>query len=464
MKNTIWVAAAQAGSGLLRIVLIVYAMRMIGVSEWGIFSYALGITGVLALFSDIGMTSFVMREMSKSADNSNQYFATAFFVKIGIYIIGTIGILGGAQFLSLATPVFRLLPFLLVVMILDGLHDLTNVLARSSEKMQIEALVNTGAALMQMIVGFILLSISPSSEMLAAAYVIGSGSGLLALILIFKKYFGNILHLARLSLVKPLVKQSWPLCLAVFTGTIMINTDIIIIGALLTSHDVGIYSAAYRFVQIATMVLGLIVVPLIPVMARFADDTARFTNLMKKSIQGSLLISIPIMAGGLASAPTIISFLYGDAYLPATPILRILIMTVLVSFPSIIMSTGLYAQKKERYLTIYSIIGIFTNLFLNLILISSFGVVGISYSTLVVQIILFLFLLSVSPNIGMMDIGKGLWKISAASVIMVFYIVIAQRIGLVDLAVLGGATLTFGVAIVLLKERYLQEIKSAFAS
>jgi len=463
LKNTIWVTIAQGGSGVLRLALIIYAIRTIGVAEWGIFSYALGITGILALFSDIGMTNFVMREMSKSPVEGKKYFAAAFFTKIGLYAVGIILILLGTQFLSLEISVSRLLPFLLIVMVLDGLRDLTNVLARSSEKMEIEAFVNIGTSFLQMLAGIVLLALIPSSKALAIAYLVGSGIGLIALSMLYKTHFRGLVGLFRPSLIKPMIAHSWPLGLATFTGTIMINTDIIMIGYLKTAHEVGIYAAAYRFVQIGTMALGLVVVPLIPIMARFADDTARFANLIKKCIQGALLLAIPIMVGGAAAAPTIVAFLFGDAYLSATPVLRILILTIVVSFPSIIIATALYAQKKDRYLIIYSVVGMSANVLFNLLLIPSFGIMGVSYSTLTVQTILFFFLLSVFERMSLSELAKILWKTTTASLTMGLYILIAQSVGLPAVVLLGGAALVFGSAIILLKEKSLQEIKSAFA-
>lgn len=450
---------AQVGNMLLRTALIIYATRALGVVEWGVFSYTLGIASILTIFSDLGMTSFVTRELSKSTQDAGKYFATAFFVKIGIFAVGSIGTIYMSQFLLLGSPVSNLLPFLLLVIILDGLRDLINVLARSFEKFQIETASTVSTALLTMLAGILLISSEQTGASLTYAYIVGGSIGLLVLFLIFFRYFN--IHNFSFSLVKPMIINSLPLGLAGLTGAAMLYTNIIIAGFFLTMRDVGIYSAAYKIIHILSIIPGFLAVPLFPVISRFSSQNNQLENLLTKGIHVVLLLAIPITFGGIAAAQSIILFLYGTEYASAVLPFQILGLTVMFLFPSTILGGGLFAEKKVKHLIIYSLVGIGSNILFNIILLPAFGIIGIAFSTLFAQMMLFLYLTIIFKKlINVSWIISRLWKTSVASFVMVAYILITQYMSARPVTVIGGAFILYLGLLIMLKEKTLHEILS----
>ena len=124
LKNTFWLSFGQISGRLIRAAVIIYAARMLGVAEYGVFSYVLGLAGFFSVFSDIGVSSILTREAAKRPENRMQIFATTFWIKMAL-------LLGTAAAIMLFAPSFSkieaaraLIPFVAFLVIFDGIRDL----------------------------------------------------------------------------------------------------------------------------------------------------------------------------------------------------------------------------------------------------------------------------------------------------------------------------------------------------
>ncbi|PJC36890.1 hypothetical protein CO046_03375, partial [Candidatus Peregrinibacteria bacterium CG_4_9_14_0_2_um_filter_53_11] len=90
VKNTFWVSFGQIGSRLLRLVLVIYAARLLGATEYGVFSYALAVAGFLTAFSDFGLTAFITRESARDPERRTFYIATSLALKLSFVVLGSL--------------------------------------------------------------------------------------------------------------------------------------------------------------------------------------------------------------------------------------------------------------------------------------------------------------------------------------------------------------------------------------
>ena len=81
-KNTFWLGFGEISARLLKLLIIFYAIRILGVSDWGAFSYTISLCGLFMIFSDIGLSSILTRELAKDESQKNKYIATSFLIKI----------------------------------------------------------------------------------------------------------------------------------------------------------------------------------------------------------------------------------------------------------------------------------------------------------------------------------------------------------------------------------------------
>src|SRR3989344_1681588 len=191
-KNTVWLFVSFIGSRLLRVVILVWAARVLGSSGWGAFSYALSFAAFFTVFTDFGMSAVITRESSKNIASQERYFATGLLIKSIMLAAAAVVI---AVLFPLLTPhdtIVSLLPLVVLLVIFDSMRDFAATLSRAWEKMEVEAGIQlfTNAAIV--VVGAAALILSPTPKSFTVAYTIAVAAGMLVALYPFRRY---LLHL-----------------------------------------------------------------------------------------------------------------------------------------------------------------------------------------------------------------------------------------------------------------------------
>ncbi len=388
LKNTFWLTFGNIASRLIRAVLIIYAARVLGVAGYGVFSYALSIAGFFSIFADIGITPLLTRESARNPEERIHYLSTGLFIKFFFMIVSTLLILFAAPLIARIEGASELFSVIVFLFAFDTLRDFFFGFTRSIEKMEIEAGVNIITNLAILVLGGTALIIMPSSKILTLGYTLGSGIGLAVLLLVLKSHLKNIWHSFRADLIKPILTQAWPFALAGLLGTIMLQTDMLMLGWFQGAEDVGFYSAAQKIILLLYLLPGFIAVSLFPSFSRLAkDNDERFRLILEKGISASLLLAFPLALGGVILAPQIIGLIYGTSYLPASPAFSLLLLTFFWAFPGFFISNAIFAYNRQKVFTAYVGIGAASNVILNFLLIPPYGIVGSAIATIGSQII-----------------------------------------------------------------------------
>lgn len=387
-KNTFWLFAGQVGSRLLRAGIVIYSARLLGASSWGAFSYAIGIAAFLTIFSDIGINALITKEASRNPELKNRYLSTALFIKLTLLAVFITVVAITAPYLSNIAEAGALIPIIIFVFAFDTLRDLGSALSRAMEKMEIEAGINILTNFLITALGFILLAIRPTSQSLAIAYALGSGLGLIAIFFALRKHFSGLLKNFTKSLIRPILVTAWPFGLMGLMGVVMLNTDIVMLGWLVSPEQIGFYSAAQKPIQLLYVLPALLASSIFPVMSRLAKtDKAAMRKLLKKYLKIAMIAAAPVAIFGFLLAVPIINILFGAAYLPAVAAFRILVLSVLVVYPSTLIGNAIFAYDHHREFIKYTLTAIIGNIALNATLIPSLGIEGAALSTLFTQLI-----------------------------------------------------------------------------
>ncbi|MST04089.1 MAG: flippase [Candidatus Pacebacteria bacterium] len=393
-KNSFWLFLGQMVSRALRAILVIYSARVLGVSGWGAFSYALGIVTMLTVFSDFGINALITRQ-GANQEKRDQYIVTSLGIKIGLIIILSIGAIFFAQNFAKLEEAKIIIPLLLFVFIFDTLRDLGSAITRSMEKMQIESALNILTNASILIFGILFLYKEASVSNLAIAYSLGSLIGFSACFFILRKNFTNLKANFKPELIIEIIKSAWPYGMLIIMGIVMLNTDIIILGSVATAEAVGYYSSGQKLIQLLYVIPTLIGISAFPQLARFAQSAPEKARaILKKTVLVSVLMAVFFVSILLPLSKFIIQAAFGDQYLKSIPVFQILIFSLLVVFPSSILGQAIFAYKKERYFIWISLVTILGNALLDLILIPKYGIEGAAYATLIMQTITGIFLIA----------------------------------------------------------------------
>lgn len=466
LKNTFWLSSSEIVGRLFKAAIVIYAARILGAAGFGTFSYVMGLASLLTAFSDLGMSSIVVREGAKNPQLRARYFSTALGLTSLLALASAFIIIFGAPLITKIPISHTLVIIVALVFVFDIMRGLVgSAIFRAQEKMEGEALVTIVTQLIIVSAGFYLLTRFHSPEGFALAYAVGSATGLLLALYLVRGYIRQFIARFEKALIKPILSASIPMSLATILGVVMINTDIVLLGWLTDATDVGLFAAAQRPITLLYAIPSLIAASIFPALARFAEkDQNRFRLLNEKSIVAVLLFALPLAVGFLLAGREIVHFLYGSAYSPAILTIKILAITLITMFPMSMLNNGIFAYNKQKFLVKVGAVGVVVNAILDIILIPILGIVGCAIATVGTQLVTSTAIWFKMKQINNFSVIGNLKKIIVATLFMGLVITGLIQIGLHILPVIILAAVIYFGTLVLLKEKLFSDLRSILAS
>lgn len=454
-KNSFWLFFGHVISRVIRAILIIYAARVLGVEEWGVFSYAFSFATLLTIFMDFGITATVTRESVKDETVREKYFSTALVGKGMIFLIIAFGI----GIISL-TNIFEenvaiLLPLVLIMLGFDGFRDFFAALSRIWDRMHIESGVQiiTNVLIAGIGIGALLISATPLS--LAWGYVIGTGIGMVIAFFPYRIYFTRVRELFSFQLLKNILKTSFSIGMVGLMWVILMNMDTVMVKWFGTIADVGYYGAIQRIWGFVFILPSVLAVAFFPSMTRFNTDKGMLKKLVERGLSISTLVAVPITVGSVILSWEIIDLLYGSSYIPAVEAFRILNFSYLPLFLMALFSNTLFSMNKEKKLLGYVFLGIGGNLLFNLLLIPTFGIEGAALSTVINFCIVALYLLTQLRKDLDFKVFHQIGKIIIATTMMALVLVGLRFMGMHIYLILVLGIVVYFAFLALLKEESL---------
>ncbi|MDP3052535.1 MAG: flippase [bacterium] len=463
-KNIFWLSASQIGTRIFRVIIIIYAARILGAAEYGVFSYVLGFAGFFAAFADIGINSLLTRDIAGHPEQRNSYFSTSFWIKMVLLFFTALLIALVAPHFSNIKEASFLIPFVALMVIFDGIGEFAIAFLRGMEKMQWEALILSVENIALMVIGFIFLVISPTSKSLTFSYIASSGLATLLAIFILRNQFSKIFRYFDKKLAYRTIKAALPIAFSTAMGVFMINNDMVMLGWWRTATEIGYYSVGQRIVPFLYILSSLFAGAIFPVLSRFAqqNEKEKEKNLNEKSMASLFLVAIPLVVGGIILAEPIIGLTFGQVYLPGVPAFRVLLATLLWIYPITFLSYLVLAHNQQKKIVKYAIICSLANVLFNVLLIPVWGIIGAAIATFVSQIFYVFPTWKYMKKFSDFKTLRHLKKIIVGAIIMgvVSFILNYFNVNVI-LNIIVSAGVYFG-ALYLFKEKVLGEVLILF--
>lgn len=379
-------------------------------------------------------------------------------------MIGALLIIFIAPLIANIKNVVPLIPIIALLFIFDTLRDGGTALVRGLEKMQIEAEVSIFTNVAVVILGFIALLISPTPYSITIGYAIGTGMGLILIILILKKDLLKIIGGFSKTQALKILSTAWPFALLGFLGSIMLNTDMIMLGWLRTAKEVGFYAAAQKPIQFLYIAPQLLVSTLFPILSRLAHQKnyKKLQKIFEKALTVLFLGALPITAGGLILGPEIINLIYRTAYSSAILSFQILILTVMIVFPGTLIGGAIFAYDQQKGFVGYFLVGAISNVIFNLILIPPYGINGAAIASIIAQLLSNGLIWRKMKQINYFQILPRLYKIFIACFLMILATLTIKLIGVNFIINILASIILYLIILYYLKEEIIFEIKKMF--
>lgn len=460
-KNVFWLSMSQVVSRLIRAAIIIYAARILGAAEYGIFSYILGFAGFFTLFADIGVNPLLTRNVAGFPEKRNEYFVAGFWIKIFLLLITVLLVIFIAPYFTNIEKAKILIPFVAFLVVFDGIRDFVVAFLRGIEKMEREALIIIVMNITIVIAGFIILNISPTSKSLLLSYIVSVGTSAILSILILKKQFSKIFQTFNKKIICETLQSCWPIASSGMVGVFMLNIDIIMLGWWRSAEEIGYYSAGQRIVQVLYTLPALLASAIFPALSRIVKqkNQQKEKTLNEKSMTIVFSAAIPMVIGGIILSQPIFNLVFGKEYLPGIPAFQILLITLILVYSATILSNLVLAHNQQKKIIWFAAIGSFGNILLNALLIPSYGIVGSSIATVIVQFLIYGLIWRHIKKVSNFYTLRHLKKIITGAIIMGIFSFLLNKFGLnVIINIIISVGIYFG-ALWLMKEKVLFEVR-----
>ncbi|NBS68557.1 flippase [bacterium] len=224
-----------------------------------------------------------------------------------------------------------------------------------------------------------------TQSLLHATFAFTLGAAVQLVIMLFATHRRIPLRLSwDFSVWKNILSRSWPIGLSIFFNLLYLKGDVLFLWGLGKSDwEIGQYGAAYKVVDILTMVpvtfMGL-VLPLLT-LAWTSQDRGGFTRRMQQTIDLFAVISIPCIFGAWALGVPLMTAVKPDLAL-AGQLLWVLVPAAVVVFFGSLFGHAVVALQAQRPMTwnycIVAVLGVAGYL----LLVPPFGAWGAAWVTL----------------------------------------------------------------------------------
>ncbi len=391
-KNIFWLSVSQVGSRFIRASILIYAARVLGAEQYGVFSYVLGLAGFFTIFADLGVSPLMTREVAGRPEKRTVYFANAFWLKTILLSLTAILIVFAAPKFSKIEEASFLIPFVALLTIFDNFRDFTFSYFRGTEKMEVEGFLTVIMNVAIAAAGFVILYFSKTAGALLFSYI--ASVGILSAIAFYfiKDELKNVFQNFHKKIFVQFFNDSWPLAFAGLFGVFMLNIDLVILGWWRGAAEIGYYAASQRVVQILYTLPSILASAAFPALSRFVsqNDIEKARRLNEKSMAVLYFVALPLAVGGVVLGAPIIEFLFGKEYLPGAPTFQIFCATLLINFPGAVIGNLILAHNQQRSSFKYLALGALTNVLFDIILIPPYGIAGSAVATFLSQAVYFI--------------------------------------------------------------------------
>ena len=160
-------------------------------------------------------------------------------------------------------------------------------------------------------------------------------------------------------------------------ATIYTNLDVLVLSWVVGEVAVGLYSAAWKFVRLGSVVAKSFTTAVFPVMSlMYSDSKDSFHRLFQHTVRVMCAIALPAVIGVSVLTDRIVAILYKEEFADAAPILRVLIWVLLLEFLNPFLSHVLFAQGKQQRSMAVAAISLSVNSIATYLLVRQFGAIG----------------------------------------------------------------------------------------
>lgn len=377
------ILALLGGTSLARLasaVALVVLARVLGVESFGQYTAILALLRISSIVFSLGLDSWLLYTCGNTpeAHNLAPAWTIAAITKGGAGVLW----LGGVALLG---HVWNHNTFTSSLLFLGGVsiwfEELASVgwaVFKATLKNQTTFVLMTlfqGALLIGVVIGAV-LGVKSVEGFFVIRGVFGAVVAVLTLVLLARRFGFQLLP----AKIFPAIRASLPFGLSMFLARVYGRADLALVAYYLGRQAAGLYGLAVSLLMTVMLIPASVYGVALPYLSGiFRQHPFRLKQAMRINMIGQGMVGGVLTCGVLFAAHPLVRFMYGDAYRPASDLLRVLSVILLVRALSLGLAAMLVAVGLQKQRLMVQGIVALCNVVGNVLIIQRFRLSGVAF-------------------------------------------------------------------------------------
>ncbi len=394
-KNIFWLSISRVAGLVLLFFAYTQLFRYLGPFGTGQYQFVLSLVAIFGVIIDLGISQYVTKQIAEDQTSALRYFYNFIIAEVVLSLLmyalmvlfvfargyepavqRAVAVAGAGLFLYGLT-----VPFLTV---LSGFQELRKVAINNF----VASLINVAVILSAIYFhyGIVYLAINQTVSSFVS-------------LLLYCAHVKRLIPALRIrdaftyfdfDLLRKILWAATPFALLVSFSTIYNRVDVVIITHLRGYEDTGLYTTAYKLVDLANFFPAVVSHSLYPALAALMAKGALLDvrATLEKYMRFMIAIALPVGVGGtLLSRQVILLLTSGDVrFLPSAPVLAILVWAIVILF-IYITANSLVISQLTKWAVAVTGVNVVINILGNIILVPVYGIRGAAIMTVVSELL-----------------------------------------------------------------------------
>jgi O-antigen/teichoic acid export membrane protein len=365
------------------LVFLLFAARLLGVTEFGRYALARTYFDLLLTLAVTGLGIFSTREIAKNPSMGALYFGSAAPLGIGLAVVMGSALVLVAPLMGYGSDLRTMLALVCLALVPASFATLSEAVFVAIGHAQYVMVGSVCETLLYSSTGVLLLWLGSGAESLFVALVATRSCLAVAYATRLWRRFGRIPWPGSYAFTKRLCRDWRSFALENWLANLTANTGTIVLSVFHGEAAVGLYAAASKITSVGSPLVASFTSAMFPYMTRlYGESSLAFRRLGEDSVKHLLAVAVPGIVIVAVFADRVIEMLYGDAYIDAVPVLRVVIWVFIFNVLNPFVSHLLFARGEQATSLRVGAIGAVTSLALSIALIPTWGSIGAACAVL----------------------------------------------------------------------------------
>lgn len=387
-KNVYWSFLSKIfnlAGGLIAGILVA---RYLGPEQFGLMNYVVSYVSLFLILSNFGFDNIEICEEARTPEQKDKIIGTTFRLRIILSCI-TMALIILTALITESSHYTLFLIILYAASVIFTSFDVIRNYFTSQVMNEYVAKVSIARTTVSCVIKLLLVALDASLTWFVAALTIETILQAEGFYVAYKKAIGSVRDWTfDKAIAVYMLKQSFPLLLSGAAAYIVLRIDQIMIGKMIDNTSVGYFSVASKIAEVLLFIPSIIIQTISPLLVR-----VKKSDLESYRIKSQQVLNVTVWASiGMSIITCLLSFYmidiaFGAAYHLAVLPLQILAFKTIGTTLNVISGQILIIDGLQKYFVLRSLSGCIACVVLNLLIIPTYGIVGVCVVACVTQLI-----------------------------------------------------------------------------